>query len=302
MTIKNLNVFNLELFSYFLFHCIACNRHAIKVAIYSCYEEQEGGPAIDLDRLQEIYEELDTFSNIDDVINDGCDCSFLFFHTALCAPLVRHIYRSTDHSDLARMQSIFSAFSDASHGLLRASTYLERIYSTSIQLDKFRHFFLGEVVQREIICPVVADIENTLRHRIHAKNIPEMSSLNPHNHSIGVFTKFVEAPPLHFCGTAFSMKAAIENNLVASLYNSSTVGLRDTNSHTEMAVLANSYGLTIVDSILPARAADQGVDLIHINKKFEGKKVLGVTIFRLSAEYLYLICFEPNRVHFILQL
>ncbi len=89
---------------------------------------------------------------------------------------------------------------------------------------------------------------------------------------MGDFLKFVDHPPLQFCGLTLDMKATIEKLLSETLYNSSTVGLRDTNSHNEMAALAESYGLSLINNLLPAGTADQGLDLVYIADNYTGKE------------------------------
>mmetsp|Transcript_5967 Transcript_5967/g.8774 ORF Transcript_5967/g.8774 Transcript_5967/m.8774 type:complete len:1344 (+) Transcript_5967:109-4140(+) len=244
--------------------------HAIKSALYACVEEssrKEDG-IIDIKGLESLRNNLDVFSNIDIEIVDSCDCAFLFFHSSLCVPLFRHIYQSSKCSNIVRLTSVLDAFSDASHGILRSSKYLDYLSPSPLYLRQFRKYLLEEIILKEVISPVVEDIDCILRHRIHAKNIEEMSSLNTNDLNMGDFLKFVDHPPLQFCGLTLDMKATIEKLLSETLYNSSTVGLRDTNSHNEMAALAESYGLSLIDNLLPAGTGDQGLDLVYIADHF----------------------------------
>ena len=216
-------------------------------------------------------------------------------------PLFRHIYQSSKCSNIVRLTSVLDAFSDASHGILRSSKYLDYLSPSPLYLRQFRKYLLEEIILKEVISPVVGelrsfdlrvaiyytgaltvvkssyslsieDIDCILRHRIHAKNIEEMSSLNTNDLNMGDFLKFVDHPPLQFCGLTLDMKATIEKLLSETLYNSSTVGLRDTNSHNEMAALAESYGLSLIDNLLPAGTGDQGLDLVYIADHFTGKE------------------------------
>jgi len=248
------------------------NRYAIKVAIYACYEEHpDFHRAMDMVALEDLFDQLELLSDIDKVVVEACDCSFLYFHKALFAPLLKHMYNASHRSDMSRVQLIFAAFSDPSHTILESSTYLKVLYQRPLYLDQYRTYLIENVMLKELVNPVVDSIENVLRHRIHARNIDEMPILNPKQGASYNFMTFIELPSVDVCGLSFSIKTAVERLLEKSLYNSSTVGLKDTNRHNEMMVLAKAYGLTIVDSHLPAGAADQGMDLMLINDHLEGK-------------------------------
>jgi len=193
-------------------------------------------------------------SDIDTAVVSACDCSFLYFHKALFAPLVMHV-----HSKGTNMQLLITALSDAANTILSSSTYL----------NSFRHYLIEHVIFAEIVNPIVETIENLLRQRVLSRTIVEMPSVSPRDATFD-FGR-LSVPPLDFCGMKFSIKVAVERALETSLYSSATVGVQDTVSHTEMLILAKTYGLNLVDSHLPLGAADQGMDIFAIVDNLEGK-------------------------------
>ena len=169
------------------------------------------------------------------------------------------------------MQLILDSFSDPTNCILPASAYLTVLYNRPIYVDTYLSHLIDNIMFKLIIYPLADSIENILRHRILARNIDEMPILNPKESPLDQFMKLLDLPPIMVCGMAFSIKTAVERTLEKSLYNSSTVGLKDTNSHIEMAVLARNYGLHLIDNHLPAGTAEQGMDIIHIVDHLEGK-------------------------------
>ena len=248
------------------------HRYAIRVALYACYEEH---PTLldkmNLNELEDFLYQLEVISEIDRVVVDVCDCSFLYFQTSLFRPLMKHMYNAKTFSNLARMHMVFAAFTDSSNVILRSSTYLKALCGRHLYLEQYRVFLIETIIMKEIVHPLVENIENVLRQRIHARNIDEMPMVNAKDGTGDHFLKFLELPPINLCGHMFSIKTAVERLLEKSLYNSSTVGAKDTNSHIEMMVLAKSYGLDLVDCYLPHGAADQGMDIMNIIFRFEGE-------------------------------
>ena len=221
--------------------------------------------------LEDLFYQLQLLSG-DKLGFEACDCSFLYFHKVLFAPLIRHSLHSGSNSAFSKLQLIFSALSDPINNILATSTYLKVLCDNqSIYVDQYRSYLIQDVMLQEIVLPLVESVESVLRHRIHTRNIPEMPMLNPKQQNMDNFVKFLDVPPICICGTMFSIKTAVERLLERSLYNSSTVGLKDTNTHVEMMCLAKSYGLNLMDSFLPAGSADQGMDIMAIVNDLESK-------------------------------
>ena len=70
--------------------------------------------------LEDLLYQLKVFSE-DKMGLDACDCSFLYFHKALFAPLIRHSLHSSSHSAFSRIQLILSALSDPSNSQVQVS-------------------------------------------------------------------------------------------------------------------------------------------------------------------------------------
>lgn len=228
--------------------------------------------------LLDLLQQLHTVSDIDNIIEEASDCSFLYFHRALHAPLVRHAYQKG-----AGVQMIFSALSDASKTILSSSTYLNALYDRPLHLDQYRQDVVENLLLREIVQPLEDEIESILRQRVLARKIEEMPSLSPKE--VIFHRKMLDSLPIEFCGIKFCIKSAVERALEKSLYISSTVGLMDSASHAEMFVVAQSYGLNITDNHLPLKRADKSYDVVAIIDNLEGK--LFITVCYISGAFCY---------------
>ena len=259
--------------------------YAIKAALGVCDENLNGEHTDEavqnFDEITDKLRKLHTFSNLDGVIRNSCDCSFLYYHKALHIPLVHHIRIKG-----SRMQMIFTALSDASKAMLTSSKYLVQLYDKQLYLEDYRRYLIEKVIYPEVLMPIVQNIENVLRQRILCREIPEMPVISPQDTHID-FAR-LNMPPLIFCGVRYHLKHAIEKYLESSFYNSSTVGLQDTRNHIEMLKLAQaSYGMKVIDCHLPLRSAGQGMDLVSIVNNLEGKPHAFVFLhFELGINFL----------------
>ena len=232
-------------------------------------------------------------SDIDIAVITSCDCSFLYFHKALFAPLVRHA-----HSKGSNMQLLITALSDAANSILSSSTYLNAIYRQPLFLTQFRHYLIENVLFAEVVKPIVETIENLLRQRVLSRTIVEMPSVSPRDATFD-FGR-LSVPPLDLCGMTFSIKVAVERALEASLYSSATVGVQDTVSHTEMLILAKHYGLNLVDGHLPLGAADQGMDIFAIVDNLEGKYFVSIFVQHALTSPIAHLILNNDRFHVLI--
>eukprot|EP00557_Chaetoceros_sp_GSL56_P001564 CAMPEP_0176500434 /NCGR_PEP_ID=MMETSP0200_2-20121128/13546_1 /TAXON_ID=947934 /ORGANISM="Chaetoceros sp., Strain GSL56" /LENGTH=1357 /DNA_ID=CAMNT_0017899095 /DNA_START=232 /DNA_END=4305 /DNA_ORIENTATION=- len=231
----------------------------IKVALCSCYEESPSflSDHVRNQELLDLLQQLNTISDFDNIVDEASDCSFLYFHRALHAPLVRYAYQKG-----AGIQMIFSALSDASKTILPSSTYLNILYDRPLHLDQYRQDLVVTLLVREIVQPLEDEIESILRQRVLARKIEEMPSISPKE---AIFhRKMIDSLPIECCGMKFNIKSAVERALEKSLYISSTVGLMDSATHAEMFVVAQRYGLNIIDNHLPLKRADKTYDIVDI--------------------------------------
>ncbi len=235
-------------------------RYAIEVAVHAC--SQENFRCISSETMNSIdvlLNQLKLFSDIDDNVTEGCDCSFLYFNKEVYPVLIKYLYSRTEHLECERIQLVMSAFSDAS-SMLRTSSY----FDSSHYLKQYREFVIQDVFNREFLLPLCIEIESSLRLLLFARNVDEMKPINPKEQKFGRFRKYVEMPPIHICGVTIYAKRIIQRYLERSFYNFSTVGLRDSKTYAEMAILGRElYGLSLIENNLPTENT-QGVDLTEL--------------------------------------
>lgn len=230
------------------------------MAIHACSQESfqcisnEGRVSI-----ENLLNQLKLLSDIDDNMVEASDCSFLYFSKEVYPVLMKYLYSKTQYLEAERMQLIMSAFSDANK-MLRSASY----FDSSFYSKQYREFVIEKVFNQEFLQPLCFEIETSLRLLLFAKNVDEMKPVNPRNQKLGHFRKYVDMPPLQVCNVTIYTKRVIQRYLERSFYNFSTVGLRDSKTYAEMAILGQEiYGLSLIENNLPAENL-QGVDFTEI--------------------------------------
>ena len=156
----------------------------------------------DREGCESLLRELNLLSDLDESIDEFCNCSFLYFHRDIFPLLTKHIYQSSQQSELSGLQLVMMAFSDPGHCFLASSRYSEPSGSATFHyMENYKYFLIEKVLYKEIIYPVCQDIENVIRLQVYTRNMNEMKVLNPKETKIINVMGFLNLPPIHICGT-----------------------------------------------------------------------------------------------------
>lgn len=203
-------------------------------------------------------------SDIDDKLNQVCDCSFLYFNKDLYPMIVKSLFTDSEYKEVEEVQLMMNAFSDAIK-VLKSSSYFDPTFYKKRYCD----FVIDRVFNQEFLQPLSFKVEASLRLLLFAKNLNEIEPINPKQQRFGRFKKYIEMKPLQFCGISINVKKAVERYLEKSFYNFATVGLSDSKTYSQMAMFGNEiYDLNLIENYLPKENI-QGVDfpeILNINR------------------------------------
>lgn len=248
-------------------------RCAIEVCIKALLQ---GGDEYFYDRkeCETLLSELHFLSDLDETIDECCDCSFIYFHKDIFPLLTKHIYESSQQSELSRLQLVMMAFSDPGHSLLASSRYIEpgrlatadynEVFNIKmpLYLENYQYFIIEKVLYKEIVSPLCQDIENAIRLLIYTRNMDEMKFLNPKEVKIINVMGYLNLPPLQICGVFIDVKKLCQRHLELHFYNDSAVGVNDSQTYSQMQVLAKeTFDLHLINSDLPLGNLEQVFDL-----------------------------------------
>ncbi len=209
--------------------------------------------------IRSLMNQIKWMSDIDDKLYQVCDCSFLYFNKDIYPSIIRNLFSESEYQEVEEIHLMMSALSDASK-TLRAASY----FSPSFYQKRYCEFVIDRVFNHEFLQPLCFKIEASLRLLLFSKNMNEIKPVNPKQQRLGRFKKYIEMQPVHFCGITISVKKAVERYLERSFYNFATVGLRDSKTYAEMAILGSEiYGLNLIENNLPKENI-QGVDFTEI--------------------------------------
>ena len=219
----------------------------MEVSVYVCSQESFNCISNEEKTIRNLMNQIKWIADVDEKLNQVCDCSFLYFHKGIYPFIFKNLFAESEYREVEEIQLIMSAFSDAVK-TLRSSFYFDpNFYSR-----RYCEFVIDRVFNQEFLQPLSFKIEASLRLFLFSKNLNEMRPFNPKEQRFGRFRKYIEMPTLQFFGKKISIKKAVERYLEKSFYNFATVGLRDSKTYSEMALLASEiYGLTLIDNNLP---------------------------------------------------
>ncbi len=121
-----------------------------------------------------------------------------------------------------------------------------------------------------IIDPVVKNIEDSLRVKIHSYYMERLKGENPIKEGCLDIKHLLKCEPLFLFGERISIKSIIEERLTKQFYNLTAFNPKDWQTYEDMKCLAyNLYGLELQDNLLPPQKVEQGLDIIFIVKKLQ---------------------------------
>lgn len=232
----------------------------MEVSVYVCSQESFNCISNEEKKsIRNLMNQIKWIADVDEKLNQVCDCSFLYFHRGAYPLIFKNLFAESEYREVEEIQLMMSAFSDSTK-TLRSSSYFDPTFYPR----RYCEFVIDRVFNQEFLQPLCFKIEASLRLLLFSKNLNEMRPFNPKEQRFGRFKKYIEMPPLQFCGKKISIKKTVERYLEKSFYNFSTVGLRDSKTYSEMALLGSEiYGLTLIDNKLPKENI-QGVDFPEI--------------------------------------
>eukprot|EP00592_Proboscia_alata_P013642 CAMPEP_0194390340 /NCGR_PEP_ID=MMETSP0174-20130528/109434_1 /TAXON_ID=216777 /ORGANISM="Proboscia alata, Strain PI-D3" /LENGTH=1194 /DNA_ID=CAMNT_0039183581 /DNA_START=31 /DNA_END=3612 /DNA_ORIENTATION=+ len=214
---------------------------------------------------------LRLLSEIDESVRKACDCSFLYFHKELIPAFLADTYQAGEKGNFCNIQLIMSAISDAGP-LLRCTPHLETTTEgIPAHVQAFRLHVVNNALRDKIIGPLCRDVETALRLAVHTRSANIAASINPKMlRSKKLSSFFFEMEDIAVLGATVNIKLAVERYLESIFYDLTTVSLNDSNTYTQMRLVAKEMlGLEVSNNHLPMGTIDQGVNVIEIMKNVD---------------------------------
>lgn len=234
-------------------------RGTVAIAIVCCASPSHDFQFESLNKANHLLEELSLLSDIDNMLRQSCNLSFLYFHKEIFKDFARLFYQNSGGT--RSFQLVCSAFSDAEDELLLLSPPERRDGFQSSQ--DYQNLMLG-VIQEEIIVPICQIIDAELRLAAFARSPQQKKQNNPKLDRAAKVRQLLDMPTLSICGTSVSVKASVQEYLESSFYVMSAISLQDNSTYSEMKAIALQFGLKLTDDCLPSNTADSGADILCI--------------------------------------
>jgi WASH complex subunit 7/WASH complex subunit 7, C-terminal/WASH complex subunit 7, N-terminal len=242
---------------------------------------------------------LEQASDYQQRMRKACDCSTLYWARELlpvlteCAACLNGSSTGipVDPRQGARLQFLFTAFSDAAEMLAKGVEHLppppppairlavaagSETIKPSLNPDSpfagIQHILesyevlLHGILRHDVILPLCRLVENDLRVHVHAVHLSHMEppSLRS-NPGKPPLVHLLSLPPIRIFGALVDIKEEVTHYLEKQFYELSTVALHDWKTYGEMAsVAADKYGLKLTDNRLPMGCLDAGTDVLEI--------------------------------------
>ena len=193
------------------------------------------------------------------LLDEACDCSFLYFSPHLIPAILEHVYK-TPHL-ASTLPYLVAACMDAGPLLMTQQHLSDK--------DALFNGYKAELLitlEEELVTPLCTDTENDLRVHIHSSIIvQEMEQYNPVKRGVKDLTRFFKLGPLSVFDTSLSLKNRVSHYLNRTFYNLTTVALHNWMTYGEMRNLAKEkFGLELTDGHLPGQTLQQGLDVLEI--------------------------------------
>jgi WASH complex subunit 7 len=210
----------------------------------------------DIDELRKALKKLERVCELQSLVREACDCSFLFWSREMVEPYFEDMYQHPIHSQrlhymLAGLRDILPIFQKSVH------------VEPAVLINGFKDE-IEEVFRKQILRPLCLAIEEDLRFHIHAHL--EVSDRDPNK--MKELVRFVSIKPVRFFDKTIDIKAHVAHYLDTTFYNLNTVALYDWKTYGEMRNLAEyKYGLNLTEVHLPGATLEQGLDVLEIMRK-----------------------------------
>lgn len=195
----------------------------------------------DFNNLYKSVTQLSLSYNLENIIQDNCDLSFLYFHKNLI-----NIYiRNNGTSNL-----YVKYISDVINDMCRVNKSEKDIYLNEIQSN--------------IIEPLCTNIENNVRLHSHLHLQVEKLTLdkikNDFNHT------FLLNPELFLILNEYvDIKYKVENYLDKTFYDLTTIALHNYKTYNDMRNIAKyKFQLNVIENNLPSKTLDNGIDILFL--------------------------------------
>eukprot|EP00003_Mantamonas_plastica_P021923 TRINITY_DN3625_c0_g1_i4.p1 TRINITY_DN3625_c0_g1~~TRINITY_DN3625_c0_g1_i4.p1 ORF type:complete len:1053 (-),score=451.78 TRINITY_DN3625_c0_g1_i4:39-3197(-) len=199
---------------------------------------------------------LGFLSDLQMLLRNGCDTSFMYFSRDMFPAMFEEIYERPEKA--AKLQYLVTAMRDPVI-LLKSVIHFE---DNNHLLQKYIDT-LETNISETIVKPLCLDIETDLRLHIHSHL--QVSERNPYQTGMKDLSRFLKIRPLPFFDKWLDLKAQVVHYLDTMFYNLTTLTPQDWKTYEEMRNLAlEKYGLKMAEVFLPGATLEQGLDVLEI--------------------------------------
>lgn len=228
-------------------------------------------PSIDDEKIEQIKDQarrLDLICNLQQSIDDACDCSFFYWSRVMVPPYFKDIFEHPQQA--SKLHYMFAVFRDVVP-LFKQVVHVE----PQVFMEKYNSEVDG-ALEDHILSPLCTAIEVDLRYHIHTHL--DVHNQQPFKEGVKDLANLVKVRPLRFFDRLIDFKAYVTQYLDRTFYNLTTVALYDWKTYAEMRNLAREkYGVNLMEVFLPGQTLEQGVDVLEIMRN--------IHIFVASYDY-----------------
>jgi len=208
----------------------------------------------ELSTIEYITRRLNVTSELDYMIHQACNCSFLAGEMGIIADYFRHVFRNPELA--STLQYMLIGMQDVVPSLQRA------LHKDPVEIVENYKKEVFNILKKEIITPLQYEVENDLRMQCHTYLTNQRATARRD------LVQFLALKPLVFAGVSVDIKAIVANYLDITFYNTNTVVLSDWRVYEEMRNLArDKYNLILTETHLPGQTHEQGLDALVIMKQ-----------------------------------
>lgn len=195
----------------------------------------------DLNNLYKCVNQFSVIYNLENIMEDNCNLSFLYFHKNLISIYIRN--NGTNNLYIKYISNIISDMCDVNSN--EKDVYLKEI-------------------QTSIIEPLCTDIETNLRLHSHLHLQVEKLTLDKVEKKINHM--FLQNPELFLILNEYlDIKYKIENYLDKTFYDLTTIALHNYKTYNEMRNIAKyKFELNVIENNLPSKTLDNGIDILFL--------------------------------------
>ncbi|KAI5723753.1 hypothetical protein M8J76_010468 [Diaphorina citri] len=195
----------------------------------------------DFNNLYKSVNHLSMIYNLENIIGDNCNLSFLYFHKNLINIYIRN--NTTNHLYIKYISNIINDVCDIN--------------------PSEKDVYLNEI-QNNIITPLCTNIETDLRLHSHLHLQVEKLTLDKVENNLN--HEFLLNPELFLIFNEYlDIKYKIENYLDKTFYDLTTIALHNYKTYNEMRNIAKyKFQLNVIQNNLPSKTLDNGIDILFL--------------------------------------